>query len=51
MNQLIEDINILSELGCSGFAEATPQEYDLVRVAMKNAEKFTPSKQDEDSAE
>ena len=47
----IEDIDILGELGCSGFTEATTQEYDLVRVAMKNAEKFSPSQEDQDSTE
>lgn len=43
---MLENQSVIGELGCSGFAEATPKEYDLVRESMKNAEKFDPKEKD-----
>lgn len=39
---ILEDQEVIGELGCSGFAEATPEEYNLVRAGMKKAEAFNP---------
>jgi phosphonate transport system substrate-binding protein len=38
----LEDSTIIGELGCSGFTNATPADYELVREGMKNAETFVP---------
>jgi len=46
---IIDDKDVIGELGCSGFAEATPEEYDLVRIGMKNAKAFDPKPEIEDS--
>ena len=43
----LDDTDVIGELGCSGFAEATPEEYDLVREGMKQAEEFSPKLADE----
>ena len=43
---MLENPNVIGELGCSGFAEATPIEYELVRDSMKNAEQFDPRQED-----
>ena len=45
---IIEDQKVIGELGCSGFAEAKPEEYDLVRESMKNALSFQPVVEKED---
>ncbi len=39
---MLENPNAIGELGCSGFAEATPAEYKLVRDSMKSTEQFDP---------
>tara|TARA_B100000959_G_C14942557_1_gene608463 strand:- start:871 stop:1623 length:753 start_codon:yes stop_codon:yes gene_type:complete len=36
----LEEPKIIGELGCSGFTKATPKDYELVRIGMKNAEAF-----------
>lgn len=41
---MLEGDESLGELGCSGFAEATPKEYDLVREGMDKAKTFYPKK-------
>ena len=38
----LDNSDVLGELGCSGFTEATAEDYDLVREAMTNARKFDP---------
>ena len=38
----LEDEEVIGELGCSGFSEATSGEYDLVREGMKKSEAFDP---------
>jgi phosphonate transport system substrate-binding protein len=38
---MLEDPEVISELGCSGFAESNREEYDLVREGMKHAAGFT----------
>jgi len=43
---MLENQNIIGELGCSGFTEATPKEYDLVRESMKKAEEFDPPEEE-----
>jgi phosphonate transport system substrate-binding protein len=40
---MLENPEVISELGCSGFAEANRKEYDLVREGMKHAAGFTKS--------
>ncbi len=45
---VLEDQDVIGELGGSGFTVATPQEYDLVRVGMKKAKAFDPKSEDED---
>ncbi len=40
---MLEDPEVISELGCSGFAESNRKEYDLVREGMKHAAGFTKS--------
>ena len=45
---ILEDQEVIGELGCSGFATATPEEYDLVRTSMKKAEAFYPESKEED---
>jgi len=37
---MLEDPEVISELGCSGFAESNRNEYDLVRQGMKHAAGF-----------
>jgi phosphonate transport system substrate-binding protein len=43
----LESEEALRELGCSGFAEASPDEYDLVRVGMEKAISFYPIPEEE----
>jgi phosphonate transport system substrate-binding protein len=44
---ILESQKVIGELGCSGFAEATPKEYDLVRAGMQKAEAFSPKTEKE----
>ena len=44
---MLEDQEIIGELGCSGFTEAHSRDYDLVRKGMENAEAFNPKAEDE----
>jgi phosphonate transport system substrate-binding protein len=39
---ILENQEVIGELGCSGFTIATPKEYDLVREGMKKAYAFEP---------
>jgi len=39
-------LEVLGELGCSGFVHATPEDFDSVREGMKKAEAFVPRKED-----
>ena len=43
----LEDEEVIGELGCSGFSEATSKEYDLVREGMKKSEAFNPEVKDD----
>ncbi|HJN71633.1 MAG TPA: PhnD/SsuA/transferrin family substrate-binding protein [Phycisphaerales bacterium] len=36
---------VLGELGCSGFVDATPEDYDTIREGMKKSETFIPKKE------
>jgi phosphonate transport system substrate-binding protein len=43
----LENSEIIGELGCSGFIEASPKDYENVRQSMKNAKLFYPKKPEE----
>ena len=43
----LEDEEVIGELGCSGFSEATSEEYALVREGMKKSEAFNPEVKDD----
>lgn len=45
---MLEDQKVIGELGCSGFAEAKSEEYDLVREGMQNATAFYPKSEEEE---
>ena len=45
---MLEDPEVIGELGCSGFADSNAHDYDLVRVGMKNAEAFDPPEEEEE---
>ncbi len=38
----LENDKIIGELGCSGFTNSTPSDYNLVREGMKNSKAFDP---------
>ncbi len=38
----LDKIEILGELGCSGFIQGVPEDYDIIREGMKNSETFVP---------
>ncbi len=48
---ILEDKEIIGELGCSGFAMTTPEEYDLVRLGMEKAKSFVPKIEEDIKAE
>ncbi len=43
---MLENQQVIGELGCSGFAVTNPEEYDIVRESMKQAEAFLPKEDD-----
>ena len=45
---LLQEEKVIGELGCSGFSEATAEEYNLVREGMKNSESFDPTEEEEE---
>lgn len=45
---MLEDPEVIGELGCSGFADANPQDYDLVRTGMKKSQAFDPPEDEEE---
>lgn len=42
---MLENQQVIGELGCSGFAVTSPEEYDIVRESMKHAEAFLPQEE------
>ena len=48
---ILDENEVVGELGCSGFSKAIPKDYDLVRKGMKNAEAFTPKTEEEENNE
>ena len=45
---MLEDPEVISELGCSGFAESNSEEYDLIREGMKHATGFKKAPDEEE---
>ncbi|HIB00537.1 MAG TPA: hypothetical protein EYO31_01260 [Phycisphaerales bacterium] len=43
----LDNPEIIGELGCSGFTEASPKDYEIIRQGMKNATLFYPKKPEE----
>jgi phosphonate transport system substrate-binding protein len=43
---MLENQQVIGELGCSGFTVTSPEEYDIVRESMKKAEAFLPSNEE-----